>query len=219
MLGRESGQLVEVGREERAAAHARREMLRDGPREPEAVVCRRAAPELVDEHQRALRRSFEDGRRLEHLRHEGRDAARLAVARAHAREDRVGDRYLGRVARHERAHLREQHVDARRADVGALAAHVGPCDDLKGTLASHEHDVILDEAHPIHALDAWVAAAAEHHALPAVLGWHECRLDERLGRRGRHVREGKQHVELREQRVALDDDRHEGARCVDHLAR
>ena len=66
----------------RRAARLGGEMLRDGPRQAEAIVGRGAASELVDDHEGARRGALEDGGGLEHLGHEGRDAARLQGRRA-----------------------------------------------------------------------------------------------------------------------------------------
>ena len=66
----------------------------------------------------------EDTRRLEHLRHERRHAAQLAVARANTAQDRVKDGNLGFRAGHEAARLCHERDDADLPDVCAFSAHV-----------------------------------------------------------------------------------------------
>ena len=92
----EIGQLVVVRGEHRlgprrgfdarcsATAHARLE----------PVEGRGAAADLVEDHEAAGRRRVQDVRRLLHLDHERRLAARDVVGRADAREDAIDDRQL-----------------------------------------------------------------------------------------------------------------------------
>jgi hypothetical protein len=49
---------MEVRGEERGAAQRGHEVLADGPGQAEAVVCARAAPQLVDDDQRARARAL-----------------------------------------------------------------------------------------------------------------------------------------------------------------
>lgn len=55
----ERRELVKVRREQAEAAQPLRNVLRDGPRQTKAVVCRRPAPELVDDDERRWRRRLE----------------------------------------------------------------------------------------------------------------------------------------------------------------
>ncbi len=48
------------------------EVLHDGPRDAQSVERRRAAADLVEQDERALRRVVQDGRRLVHLDQERR---------------------------------------------------------------------------------------------------------------------------------------------------
>mmetsp|Transcript_11407 Transcript_11407/g.23002 ORF Transcript_11407/g.23002 Transcript_11407/m.23002 type:complete len:371 (-) Transcript_11407:782-1894(-) len=170
---RQLSELMEVGGEERTAAHLGDNVLGDGPREAEAVIGGSASAQLVDDHEGALGGTLEDGGRLEHLRHERRDATRLAITGAHARQDAISDGDLRLVARHERAHLRQQHIDPCRANVRRLATHVRAGDHLQRRLAADELDVILDEANALHALDTRVTASAQQHTLAGVLGGNQ----------------------------------------------
>lgn len=115
----EGGQLVEVCCEQRVAVHLLHEVLWDRPRQPEAVVRRRASPELVDDHQRRRRGGADDRRRLEHLRHERGHAARLRVARTHTAEDGREDGQTRTLTGHEGAQLRKdgKHTRLRREDM------------------------------------------------------------------------------------------------------
>ena len=104
-------------------------MLDRRPGDGEAVEGRRAAADLVEDHERALARLIEDGGGLHHLDHEGRAAAREIVGGADAREQPVDHADMRRARRHEAAHLR-QHGDQRvLAQEGRLARHVGAGDE------------------------------------------------------------------------------------------
>ena len=103
---------MEVGGEEGGAAQLGHEVLGDGPGEAKAVVGGGAAAELVDDDEGARGGALQDGGRLQHLRHERRDARQLTVAGAHARKNAVTYRDGRAVARHEAADLRHQHVHA-----------------------------------------------------------------------------------------------------------
>ena len=99
VLVRERGQLVEVRGEHGGAPDLLDDVLADGPGQPEAVVRRGAAAQLVDDDQRILCGTLDDrqsvrhisGRGdsthpqyasgLEHLCHERRYAAQLRVTR------------------------------------------------------------------------------------------------------------------------------------------
>ena len=118
------GQLEIVGREQREAAILLGELVRDGPGERQAVEGRRAAPDLVDQHQALRRRAVEDVRGLGHLDHERRAPAGEIVGGADAREDRVERTERALPRRNERAAVRQQRDDRGLPHVGRLAAHV-----------------------------------------------------------------------------------------------
>ena len=120
----ERGQLVIVRGEQAAAAIDLVQMLDRRPGDRETVEGRGAAADLVEDDQRARAGLVQDRGGLDHLDHEGRAPAREIVGGADAREQPVDDADMGRLRRHEGAHLR-QHRDQRvLAQEGRLAGHV-----------------------------------------------------------------------------------------------
>ena len=105
-------ELVEMRREQGAAAVFLVQMLDRRPGDREPVEGRGAAADLVEDDERAGARLVEDRRGLDHLDHEGRAAAGKVVGGADAREQPVDDADMRRAGRHEGADLRE-HDDER----------------------------------------------------------------------------------------------------------
>ena len=159
---RQRGQLEVVRREEREAAVLLGQLVRDRPREREPVERRRAAPDLVDQHEALRRRAMQDRGRFRHLDHERRSAAGEIVGGADARVDRV-DRADPRArGRHERTAVGEERDHRRLPHVRRLAAHVRAGDDQEPPLG-REVEVVRDELVDL-ALDDGVAAAADREA-------------------------------------------------------
>jgi len=173
--GRESG--PSLGDEAGGGAGGEGDALRDGPREAEAVVRRRAAPELVDDDEAIARRLAQDGARLEHLGHEGRHALELRVAGADAAQDRVEDGHLGARAGHKGADLGEERDEGRLADEDRLAAGVRTRDDAELARVALEVDVVGDKVDALLHLEARVARLVELEAAGAAL--EDGRLDVR----------------------------------------
>ena len=172
LLG-ELHQLVVVRGEHRLAADPVVQVLGHRPRDRDAVVGRRAAADLVEQHQAPRPRVVEDGARLAHLHHEGRLAARQVVARAHPGEEPVHRADRCRGGRDERAHLGEHHAEADLPQDRGLARHVGP-GHQRHPLGLGEAGVVGDERLARHhALDHRVAALAQHEVEAVVhLGPH-----------------------------------------------
>ena len=103
---RQLGEFVVVRREQRPAADAVVQVLRDAPGQRHAVVGAGAPADLVEDDEAQRRGVVEDVRRLGHLHHERALRPAQVVARADAREDaiRQADRRLLR--RDETADLR-----------------------------------------------------------------------------------------------------------------
>src|SRR3546814_17418277 len=78
-------------REERAAAVRLVQMLDRRPGDGETIEGRGAAPDLVENNERALRRLVQDGGGLDHLDHEGRAAAPAVVGGSDAADPAVAD--------------------------------------------------------------------------------------------------------------------------------
>ena len=95
------GQLVIVRSEQRLGRVLRRivQVLGHGPGDRKTIEGRRAAANLIQQDQRARRRAVQDRRRLSHLDHERRAAARQIVRRSHARPDAIQQRQAARVQR------------------------------------------------------------------------------------------------------------------------
>ena len=109
---------------------------RPGDREP--VEGRGAAADLVEDDEGAGRRLVQDRRRLDHLDHEGRAAAREVVGRADPGEQAVDDADPRLAGRDEGADLGEDGEQRVLAQEGRLAAHVRAGDEehAAGLLAS-----------------------------------------------------------------------------------
>ena len=193
-LAGQHGQLVIVGGEQRAAAVDVVQMLHAGPGDGQAVEGRRAAPDLVQDDQRAVAGLVQDGRRLHHLHHEGRAAARQIVGRTHAAVEPVHHPDVRALRRHETAHL-GQHGDQRvLAQEGRFTGHVRAGQQPQPVVRS-EVAVVGDEGpgvagvqHRLHhrvtpALDREGEAAVHHR--PAVAP-----LRRQLGQRGGDVERG-----------------------------
>ena len=104
------------------------------------------APDLVEDDQAARRGVAEDLRRLAHLDHEGRLAARQVVAGADAGEDPIAKADARGARRHEAAHLRLDHRQRHLPHQRRLAGHVGAADDQDLLGGGIEADVVGDEA-------------------------------------------------------------------------
>ena len=120
-------------------------MLGDCPGEAQPVEGRRAAADLVEDDEAARRGAVQDVRRLLHLDHEGRLAARDVVGRADAGEDPIDDRQLGAAARHERPGLRHEAEQCGLAEIGGLAAHVRSGEDDELVRRRVERHVVRHE--------------------------------------------------------------------------
>ena len=117
---------------------------RPGDRQP--VIGRGAAADLVEQDQRARRRRVEDGRRLRHLDHESRAAARQVVGGADAGEDAVHQPEPRRTCGTKRSHLRHQHDQRGLPQIGRLAAHVRPGDQQDGMRRAVQIKIVGHEA-------------------------------------------------------------------------
>ncbi len=80
-----------MGGEERPRPHAMDEVLHHRAGDGDAVVRARAAPDFIEDDQRARRRVAEDRGGLHHLDEEGARACREVVLRADAGEDAIDE--------------------------------------------------------------------------------------------------------------------------------
>ena len=103
---------VVVRREERAAAHVRDQVRERSMRNGHPVKGGRAAPELVEDHERMLGRVAQDGRRLLELNSKSREPRHDGVVGAHACEDPVDRREVACGRGHVAPEVREQHRQA-----------------------------------------------------------------------------------------------------------
>src|SRR5882724_7568240 len=96
-----------MGREEGAATVDLVQLLERGPGDRQAVIGRRAAPQLVEDDKAPRARLVEDRRALDHLDHERRAAPRQIVGGADPAEQPVDGTDARLARRYERADLRE----------------------------------------------------------------------------------------------------------------
>ena len=175
------------------------------PRNRQPVVGRSAAANFIQQDQRPRRRRVQDRRRLRHLDHESRAAARQIVARADAGEHAVDHAQPRRARRNERAHLRQNHDQRRLPQVGRLAAHVRPGQQQNvvrsriqikivghEALAASRHFLLLD--HRMPAFDNFEIAA--RHRTPT-------KLRPAVIAQRRDVRQRSQHIDFRQRQRSL----------------
>ena len=143
---READEFVVVGGEHGARSEFV-QPLGHRPRDREAVVRRRAPPDLVEEDERALGGAVQDGRGLRHLHHEGALPRGEVVARAHAREHAVAYPDQGPASRDEGTDVRHERDESRLAQDGGLPRHVRAGDDQGPALLVQPH-VVRDEGVP-----------------------------------------------------------------------
>ncbi len=106
-------------------------MLDDGPSDGEAVERGGAAADFVEQNEARGRGVIEDGSDFGHFDEKCRAAAREIVASADARKDAVDDGQLGLARGNEAADLGHQDDERGLAQIGGLAAHVGPGNEQK----------------------------------------------------------------------------------------
>ena len=126
----ESAVNCENGREQRAAAVGVVQVLDRGACNRQAVERRGAAPDLVEDDQRAFARLIENRGGLDHFHHEGRAPAREIVGCADARKQTVDDADAGLLRRHEAPHLGEHNDQRVLTQVGRFAGHVRAGDEI-----------------------------------------------------------------------------------------
>ena len=110
--------------EQREAAVVLGEPVRDRPRQRQAVEGRRAAADLVDQHEALRRRAVQDVRGLRHLDHERRAPAGEVVGGADPRVDRI-ERPEPRAARPARTFRSTRAARSPRS--GACTSTCRPC--------------------------------------------------------------------------------------------
>ena len=130
-LGGERGEFMIMRRKQRPAAVGLVQMLDRRPRDRQAVECRGAAADLVENDQRALAGLIENDGRFDHLDHERGTAARQVVGRADPREQPVHNADPRTRGGHETADLRHQRDQRVLAQEGRFAGHVGAGDQPK----------------------------------------------------------------------------------------
>ena len=157
-FAREQREFMVVRREQRPAATGLVQLLHHRPGNGEAVEGCRAAPDLVEDHQRAFACLVQDRRRLDHLDHEGRTSPRKVVGGADAAEQPVHRPDMRAVRRHEAAHLGQDGDERVLAQEGALAGHVRPGHQPEPALR-REVAAIRDEGLVQRCLDDGMAPA------------------------------------------------------------
>ncbi len=140
----------------------RQQVARDGPREREAVERRRAAADLVHQHEALRRRVVEDCSGFGHLDHERRAAAREIVRRADPCEDPVDRAEACRLGRHVAAHVGHQRDQRGLPHECRFTAHVRTGNQQQLALGA-EAAVVRDELFDL-CLDDRVAALFDFDA-------------------------------------------------------
>ena len=126
---RQLRELVEMGCKQSARAIAVVQMFNRRPGDGQAIECRRAATDLVENDKRMLGRLVENGRRLDHFNHEGGASARQIVSRTNAREETIDNADMGLARRHISAHLRKHDNQRVLAQIGRFTRHIRTGDD------------------------------------------------------------------------------------------
>ena len=99
------------------------------PGDGKSVEGRRAAADLIEDHETAIARVVHDVRGLVHLHHESRLTAGEIVVRADPGENAIHQSNLGARCRDKTSDLRHQDNQRDLPDVGRLPGHVRPGDD------------------------------------------------------------------------------------------
>ena len=113
-----------VRRKQRPATQLVVQVLDRCPGDGEAVKGRRAAADLVQDHQGARPGLVEDRGGFHHLHHEGGASSRQIVRRADPGEQPIDHADMRRGRRHEAADLRQDGDQCVLAQIGAFAGHV-----------------------------------------------------------------------------------------------
>ena len=142
----EFGQLVIMGGKERFGLRMRVDIFDHSPCDGQSVIGGGAAPDLIQQHQRARSGGVENGCSLRHLHHEGGASAGQVVTGANAGEDAVHDADARRACGHKRSHLCHQDNQRRLPQVGAFTAHVGTGDEQDGVRAGIQKQIIGHKA-------------------------------------------------------------------------
>ena len=142
----QGSELVVVRGEKGLRAHLAQDVLGNGPSDGQAVVCRGAAPDLVQQYQAALRRGVENLGRLGHLDHKGGTPLRQVVAGTDTREDAIDQRQRRGSGRHERADLGHHRDQCGLSQVGGFSAHVRAGYQGHETLVVVKVHIVLDES-------------------------------------------------------------------------
>ncbi len=145
------------------------ERLGDGPCDRDAVECAGAAADFVEQDEASCGGVAQDMRRLFHLDHEGRFAARQIIRRADAREDAVHETDLRLGRGHEASHLGQYDDERNLPHVGRFARHVGSREDDDLLRLGIERAIVRHErAAPEHRFDDRVPPFPDQDCEPDV---------------------------------------------------
>lgn len=139
-------EFVVVRCEQRPASDMLQDIVEGRVRNAHAGMQRGSTTNLVHDDERARRRLLEDRGRLDHFEHERASVAEQVVARAYAGEDTVDDPERHALGGHKRAALRQDGNHGRLPQKRALAALVGPGDDMEAGRISHAGRVRCEHA-------------------------------------------------------------------------
>ena len=135
-----------VRSEQRAAADLVVDVFDDRPGQRHAIVGARAASDLVEDHEAAVRGRIQNARRLGHLDHERTSPPRQLVAGTDAGKDAIGDPDGRLASGNEAAHLCHQRQQRDLTNVRTLTGHVRASDQQDHSVIDRGQRVVGHES-------------------------------------------------------------------------
>ena len=100
------------------------DVFQGGPGNRQPIKCRGAAPNLVEDNQRTIRRLIKNGRGFHHLNHKSRPAPGQIIRRPDAAKHPVNDANMGRLRGNEGAHLRQNGNQSILSQKSTFPRHI-----------------------------------------------------------------------------------------------
>jgi hypothetical protein len=109
---------MKMSRKQHKALSTHGEPLEHRPGDPEAILGGGTTTQFIDNHQRPVGGPPQSGVHVQHLCHEGGDAAKGAVSRAHTGDDVVDEGDPGSGRGNKTAYVGQEDAQSNRTDVG-----------------------------------------------------------------------------------------------------